>query len=102
MKAIWHDVEQNTDEWLNLRCGVINSSSMAKVMANFGKAFSEPAKKYAADIAAMKILGRPLSDSGYKNSDMDRGHIQEPFAKAAYELQTFTEVTNGSFYSANK
>ena len=40
----FHDVEQNTDEWLNLRIAKITGSSISKIMANYGKAFGDPAK----------------------------------------------------------
>ncbi len=54
----WHNVEQNTDEpcpwcgktWMELRAGKVTGSAIPKIMANYGKAFGEPAKKYATNI----------------------------------------------------
>lgn len=94
---MWHDVEQNTDEWLELRAGKITASSLNKVMANFGKAFGEPAKSYAVDIAISQISGK-APESSYSNSHMDRGHIEEPLARELYEQEYFCEVTNGGFF----
>lgn len=91
------DVEQNTDEWLDMRAGKLTSSNLAKVMANEGKAFGEPAKKYAVDIAVERALGRSLS-SNYSNDHMDRGHTQEPIARMLYEQDRFCDVTNGGFF----
>ena len=54
---IFHDVEQNTDDWQALRCGKATASNFALFMANFGKPFGEPAKKYALQIALERING---------------------------------------------
>ena len=43
----WHNTIQNSDEWFNLRLGKVTSSNFAKVFANYGKAFGQPAIKYA-------------------------------------------------------
>lgn len=97
MQLEFSDVEQNTDEWDALRVGKITSSALSSVMANYGKAFGEPAKKYAVSIALGQITGQ-VDSSGYKNADMDRGHEQEPLARLAYEAQVFTNVKNGGFF----
>lgn len=91
------DIEQNTDEWLAMRSGLITSSSLSKIMANEGKAFGDPAKAYAVQICVERLIGRPLS-GGYSNEHTERGHEQEPLARMEYEGQTFTEVSNGGFY----
>ena len=97
MSAIFHDVEQNTDDWYELRGGKITSSALSKAMANFGKAFGEPAKKYAVDIALEQITGQAVS-GGYSNEHMDRGHEEEVIARMVYEDELFCEVTNGGFF----
>lgn len=91
------NVEQNTDEWLELRAGKLTGSGFGKIMANFGKAFGDPAKKYAATIALEQITGKPVH-SDYSNVHMDRGHEQEPLARMKYEEENFCEVTNGGFF----
>jgi len=96
----FHDIEQNTDEWLDLRAGKITGSGVSKIMANLGKAFGEPAKKYAANIALEQITGKPISN-GFSNDHTERGHEQEPLARSAYENKYFCEVTNGGFFEIN-
>lgn len=96
----FHDVEQNTDEWYHLRGGKFTSSNAGKVMANLGKAFGEPAKKYAVNIAIEQITGKPIS-SDYTNAHMDRGHEQEPVARALYEDRIFGDVDNGGFFGSD-
>lgn len=94
---MWHDVDQNFDEWFSLRAGKITSSCLNKVMANYGKAFGDPAKKYAVDIAVSQISGKAPAQ-GYTNDHMERGHEEEPLAIMAYEAEYFCEVTNGGFF----
>jgi hypothetical protein len=91
------DIEQNTEEWLLMRCGLLTSSSLSKVMANYGKAFGDPAKKLAVDIALGRITGKP-TNSGFSNAHTERGHEQEPVARMLYEETTFCNVDNGGFY----
>ncbi len=94
---MWHNIQQNTDEWLALRSGKVTGSAISKIMANNGKAFGEPAKALAVDIAVERITGKP-SPQGYTNAHMQRGHEQEPLARMVYEDKTFTDVANGGFY----
>ena len=44
MDRIFHNVDQNTDAWFDLRLVKITSSNFGTIMANDGKAFGEPAK----------------------------------------------------------
>jgi len=39
----WVDCEQNTEEWESLRIGRIGGSELHTIMANYGKAFGDPA-----------------------------------------------------------
>lgn len=93
------DVEQNTDEWFGLRAGRLTSSKLGTIMAKFGQAFGDPAKKYAVNIAIEQITGNPIASS-YSNEHMERGHEQEPVARMLYEEETFSDVTNGGFFGS--
>tara|TARA_R110000796_G_scaffold9078_4_gene31232 strand:+ start:6259 stop:6891 length:633 start_codon:yes stop_codon:yes gene_type:complete len=94
---IFHDVEQNSDEWMKLRLAKATGSNFSCFMANYGKAFGEPAKKYALRIALERINGFK-SENGFTNEHMERGHEQEPIARMMYEDEHFAEVTNGGFF----
>lgn len=94
---IFHDVQQNTDEWQALRCGKATASNFACFMANDGKAFGEPAKKYALQIALERINGKKAEFS-FSNEHMERGHEQEPIARMLYQEEFFVDVTNGGFF----
>jgi len=93
----FHNIRQNSDEWLLLRSGKVTGSGASKIMANLGKAFGEPAKKYAAQIAIERITGN-YSPSTYSNAHMERGHEQEPLARGEYEDMFFVDVDNGGFF----
>jgi hypothetical protein len=94
---VWIDVEQNTEQWFDLRLGKVTGSTMSKVMANFGKAFGQPAKDLAVNLA-VEQLGGVRQGSNYMNAHMERGHIEEPFARKFYEDEYFIDVENGGFY----
>lgn len=93
----FHDVDQNGSDWHQLRSGKITGSAIGKAMANYGKAFGEPAKKYAVEIALQQITGKSTG-GGYSNEHMERGHEEEPLARMAYEDEYFCDVTNGGFF----
>lgn len=94
----WHDTIQNSEEWYKLRLGKITSSNFAKVCANMGKAFGEPAKNYARKKALERVTDQLDETENFKNSYMDRGHELEPIARMLYEEETFNHVSNGGFY----
>lgn len=94
---IWHNVEQNTPEWDEVKLGKPSSSGYAKFMANYGKSFGEPAHRYALQLALERINGRK-ADHSFTNDHMERGHEQEPLARMSYEEMFFCEVSNGGFF----
>ncbi|MES2499585.1 MAG: lambda exonuclease family protein [Pseudomonadota bacterium] len=98
---IFHDVQQNTDEWQLLRLGKATSSNFSCFMANYGNAFGEPAKEYALKIALERVTG-VKAEFGFSNSDTDRGHEQEPIARMLYEEERFTTVDNGGFFDCGE
>ena len=97
MKPKFYDVQQNTDEWLELRAKKVTASGLSKIMANYGKAFGEPAKAYARDIAFERVFNKP-APSLFSNAHTRRGHEQEPRAILEYEAQYFASVENGGFF----
>lgn len=106
---MFFDIQQNTDEWLNLRIGKVTGSEIGKIMAQkkdkktgkLSNAFGDPAKKYAVKLAVEQLTSNRIDD-GYSNAHMDRGHTQEPIARALYEELKFCDVLNGGFFDNKK
>lgn len=94
---IFHDVEQNTEAWMQLRLGKATASNFSSFMANDGKAFGEPAKRYALQLALERITGNK-AEIGFSNDHTERGHEQEPVARMLYEEENFIDVKNGGFF----
>ncbi len=98
---IFHDVQQNSEPWDALRLGKATCSAFGKFMANFGKAFGEPAKDYALQIALERKTGRKAEFS-FSNAHTERGHEQEPVARMLYESERFVTVGNGGFFDCGE
>lgn len=94
---IFHDVEQNTEAWEALRLGKATASKFGCIMANDGKAFGDPAKDYALQLALELRTGKKAEFS-FSNDHMERGHEQEPIARMLYQNENFCTVTNGGFF----
>jgi hypothetical protein len=95
------DIQQGSDDWLDKRAGKLTGSAIGDIMANYGKAFGNPAHKLAVKLAIEQITGKPIP-SEYTNAHMERGHEQEPIARALYEKSYFCEVANGGFFDNGK
>ena len=93
----FYDIEQNTEQWYQMRLGKLTASQFGTVMAHVKKDFGDPAKRYAVQIALGQITG-VVPPAGYQNEHMIRGHEQEPIARAQYEVKYDCEVTNGGFF----
>lgn len=94
---IFHDVQQNTEEWFSLRRGKVTASNFGTFMANEGKAFGEPAKRYAVQVA-LEQINNVRVENGYTNDHLERGKEQEPIARMLYEDEYFCDVLNGGFF----
>lgn len=93
----FHDVAQNTEEWELLRLGKPTASNFGTFMANYGKDFGDPAKRYALQIALERLTGKK-AEHAFSNDHMERGHEQEPIARMLYAEEHFCDVLNGGFF----
>lgn len=84
---VFVDVDQNSEEWFGHRCGIPTSSAFPMMMA---KGQGKTRRTYLLKLAGEVITGRPAEN--FSNAYMDRGHDQEPEARALYEFQTETRV----------
>lgn len=90
---IYHDVEQNSEEWNALRLGKFTASSANDLfMAPTTKGFKDTIIRVAYE----RITGE--SEERYSNKWMERGHEKEQAAADHYEMQTFTTLEKVGFY----
>jgi len=94
---IYHDIDQNSEEWDALRLGKFTASTftdlfMAKTTAGY--------KKVIRKVVFERLTGE--SPESFKSEYMERGHEMEVQAKEAYELYSFNEVKNGGFFELNE
>ena len=94
---IIRDIDQGTDEWFNLRLGMVTSSCFEKVMSKGrGNAPSKTRESYMFDLAFERVTGKKAPDS-FKSEWMERGNEIEAQARAMYELDTGVEVEEIAF-----
>lgn len=97
MKPKHHKIEQNTEEWMALRCGRFTASTFKNLFVEKSKA------GYNNEIyrVVFERLTGETPDS-YTSKDMDRGHEVEPFARKEYEMASFNDTQDGGFWSLGK
>lgn len=81
---IVHDVEQGTQEWLDLRLGIPTASNGSNLVTSRG----DPSKSmmgYAHKLAGDKFAGEELN-KWMGNQFTERGHEVEPAGRLSYEM----------------
>jgi len=81
------DFEQGSDQWFDARMGMITASKFKDVMA---KGQGKTRKSYMYQLAGEMITGE--REDSYSNSYMEWGTLNEPSARAMYELEKGVEV----------
>lgn len=82
--TIHSNVEQGSDEWLQLRCGMLTASTIDALITRktLTVADNETARSLIAHLAAERITG--YVEPTYVSSDMERGSFDEPYARDLY------------------
>lgn len=95
MRAI--DCVQGSADWLTARCGKITGSRMSDVLAKLKKSNSESAARatYKMELVAERLTGS--ATRSYVSPEMEWGTMQEPFARAAYEVSRGADVEQVGF-----
>jgi len=99
---IFDGVEQNTDDWLQLRAGIQTASMLNAVTAKKGPRGGIPKGRqtYMYKLAGEIITGEPMDS--YSNANMERGHEREAEARDLYgflkdvEPQQIGFIRNGN------
>ncbi|MBT1542448.1 YqaJ viral recombinase family protein [Curtobacterium flaccumfaciens pv. flaccumfaciens] len=97
------NIEQGSDEWLQLRCGMLTASTIGSLItpARVKVAENDTARTLIAHLAAERITGHV--EPTYVSADMERGTFDEPYARdlytehygAAIEVGFMTNVFDG-------
>lgn len=82
--TVHRDVEQGSDEWFALRCGLLTASEMHHIITPGGKpAKNEKMRAHAYDLLAQRLTS--YVDPRYVSDDMLRGETDELEARWLYE-----------------
>lgn len=97
MQRQHHKIDQNTDEWFELRLGRFTASTfgdlfMDKKTAGYQKAIYKPVYE--------RLTGE--MPETFTSSYMERGHEIEGLAAEWYEMDTFQEVKKAGFWTIDK
>lgn len=90
----YFDIEQNTDEWINLRMGKFTASMFSDLMGSKNTLTYQK----AINKVVFEILTNEVPEN-FTSGYMERGHELEPLAKELYSMMTFNDVSNGGFFS---
>ena len=93
-----HNIEQNTEDWYQIRLGKITASRCADLLMD------EKNKGYQGlirDIAEERITKAPVEGKWQGNAETERGHMLEPFARYDFEMETFHDVELVGFVEKN-
>ena len=90
---IFPELEQGSPEWLAARCGLLTASTIGRLITPTLKvADNETSRGLIETLVAERITGH--IDPIYPNADMQRGTMDEPYARDLYaeEYAPVTEI----------
>jgi YqaJ-like viral recombinase domain len=79
------NIEQGSELWAEARCGLVTASRCGDVIATTKKAEAAARRDYRSELIAEILTGVPYPR--FVSQAMQWGIDQEPFARAAYEMQ---------------
>lgn len=94
----YYDIEQNTEEWFNLRRGKFTASGFNDL---FLKPDTATYRKCIARVVYERKTGVLLPEERFNSKAMETGHEREYAAKELYMKETFSLVKNGGFCQLN-
>lgn len=92
-------MEQRTFEWRMARCGKVTASRIADIVAKTKSGYSTSRANYMAELICERLTKTPTE--GFISPAMKHGIDTEPEARASYEAQTGSLVTEVGFTPHN-
>lgn len=89
------DVEQRSEEWINIRLGKVTASRIADVTAKTKTGWSASRANYMAELLSERLTGEPRDT--FTNAAMQWGTDMEPQARRVYEFMEGVEVQEVGF-----
>lgn len=95
--AIYDDLEQGSDEWLQARAGILTASVIGQLItpAKVQLSKSDTARSVMENLLAERISGHV--DEYPMSADMERGVLDEPYARDLYASVSPKPVTELGF-----
>lgn len=90
----FYDVEQRTDEWFQLRAGLITGTGKEVMSGESTAGF----KNLINRLASERVHKRRMETDSYISADMQNGIDNEDTAVDLFTEETFINVTNGGFW----
>ena len=90
---IIYDVEQGSQEWLDLRCGKITGSKFSDILAKGAGLVRE---KYLTQLAIERITNEPIK-MDFKSAAMVKGSEDEYLAREHYEFENDVDSVQVAF-----
>lgn len=98
--TIHREVVQGSEEWLQMRCGILTASEMNLIVTPTLKvADNDKTRAHLYELLAQRVTGYVAPH--FQSYDMERGHFDEEHARAKYS-ETYAEVTECGFITNDK
>jgi hypothetical protein len=92
----YNDVAQGSDEWLELRRGIVTASTVGNLLTSTGRpANNDTSRRHTLTLVAERITGE--IEPVWINDDMQRGHDVEPIAREMYAVHMGEPVKQTGF-----
>jgi len=96
----YYDIEQGSEPWLQLRCGILTASEMKNILTpTLKKANNDKSKLFFCELLAQRITS--YIEPQYINDDILRGHQDEIYAKEIYN-EKYKPITECGFITNDK
>lgn len=97
---IYNELKQGTDEWLQARCGLLTASNAKLLLTPTLKiANNDKTRAYLYELLAQRITN--FVEPIFQTFDMERGHIDEIYARRAYSKH-YAEAYEVGFITNDK